>query len=262
MKKQLIGLAILLLLALAFVFAKQQSKSPPQQRSKMELSIKEKVGSPTLIQEGVMTDKQKKHSKIFKGFGVRNGGKKLRDIANEIGDVYLVNMVADGKLTTGFNLQQYLNRLTCESSAVVVATVLSKSSQLIDEGTFTFTDYELTVREVLKNNVAAPIQLNQTITYTSPGGAIKLGGKTISTVDYRGEPLQLGKQYLLYLNFIPDTGSYKGFSNEVDGDTFELVNGIIAQASKKLLPLGAKRTTDANEFMGAVRVAGYQACGK
>lgn len=262
MKKQLIGLGVLLLVALAFVFANQQSKSPPRQPSKMELSIKEKVGSPTLIQEGIMTGKQRKHSKVFKGFRTSNGGRKLRDIANEIGDVYFVNMVADGRFTPGFNLQEYLNRLTCESSAVVVATVLSKSSQLIDDGTFTFTDYELTVKEVLKDNVTAPIQLNQTFTYTSPGGSVKLGGKIISTVDYRGEPLQLGKQYLLYLKFIPDTGSYKGFSNDIDGDTFEFMDGTISQASKKPLPLGAKRTTEANEFMAAVRVAANQACGK
>jgi len=259
-KNQFIGITVLSLVGLAFVFV--NPKGTPPQGSKLEKGVKEKVGSPTLIHEGVMTDKQRKHSKIFKRFETVTGGKKLRDIAAETGDVYVVFMVGDGKVTTAFNLQQYLTHLTCEASAVVVARVMSKSSQLIDEGTFTFTDYELTVSEVLKNNAAAPIQLSQTFTYTGPGGAVELNGRVIGAVDYRGEPLQVGEQYLVYLKFIPDTGSYKGFSNDLDGDTFEIKNGTITQASKKPLPLGSKRTANSDEFMAAVRLAANQACGR
>src|SRR5436190_12283173 len=33
----------------------------------------------TVVQEGVMTDKQKKHGKLFKRYGALTGGKKLKD---------------------------------------------------------------------------------------------------------------------------------------------------------------------------------------
>lgn len=230
------------------------------QQNKFEQGIREKTGKATPIQEGVMTEKQKRHSKIFKRFEIVTAGKKLRDIATDSGDVYVVRMVGDVKIPRSLNLNEYLSSLTCRASAVVMGTVMSKTSQLIDEGTFTFTDYELTVTEILKNNLAAPIEPNGRITYTSPGGAVELNGRTIGAVDYRSEPLQVGEQYLLYVNFIPDTGSYKGFSDDVNGDTFALNNGVISQLSKKPLPLGTKRTTDAAGFMAGVRAAANQQC--
>ena len=207
-----------------------------------------------------MSEKQRKHSKIFKRFEMSTGGRKLRDLAAELGDVYVVNTVADGKIDRSFQLKNYLEAITCKADAVVIATVNSKSSQLLDEGTFTFTDYELSVNEVLKNNATFPLRVNQTFTYTSPGGAVELNGHVISAVDYRSEPLQLGSRYLLYLSFIPETQSYKGFSNEVQGDTFEITESSITQASKKPYPLGAKLSVGLNEFLPAVRLAVYQSC--
>lgn len=267
MKKQFVGFALMLVIVLALVlsitrYGSSQRNNPDKapQRSDREKLIKEKVGVPTPIQEGVMTDKQRKHSKIFKRYEGSTGGRKLRDLADETGSVSVVNMVAESKVIRNFDLHVYLTTLTCKANAVVVASVASKTSQLIDEGTFTFTDYEMTVNEVLKNNLAAPLEANQTFTYTGPGGAVELNGRVINAVDYRSEPLQVGEQYLLYLEFIPETGSYKGFSNELDGDTFEIKNGTITQASKKPLPFGPRRTSDAAEFMAAVRLAASPSC--
>lgn len=267
MKKYLGGLSLLLLLALALAFGvtsrgsrQLANVSRRPQRSNLEEKIKEEVGKPTPIQEGVMTEKQRKHSKIFKRFEGSTGGRKLRDLAAERRDVYVVNMVADGKVIKDFDLNTYLKRLTCRSNAVVIGTVTSKSSQLIDEGTFTFTDYEIVVNDILKNNAGAPFEVNQTLTYTSPGGSVELNGKVIGAVDFRSEPLQLGERYLFYLNFLPETGSYKGFSNDIDGDTFLIKRGVATQASKKPLPLGSKRNTDAEQFLDAVRIAAHQPC--
>src|SRR5205807_1723407 len=198
-----------LLVSLAFAVGLRTSMNSSQQggninsappRNKLQETIKEKVGKPTHIEEGVMTDKQRKHSKIFKHFEVSTGGRKLRDMAAESGsgDIYLVNPVPD---RIGFpkpDLNTYLAGLTCKAEAVFLGTVISKKSQLLDEGTFTFTDYEITVTEILKNNSVSSIASNQTVTYTSPGGAIELRGKVISAIDYRTEPLQIGEQYLFY----------------------------------------------------------------
>ena len=253
----LVLILMLTLVGLAFTFG--TSEMAPQQ-NRLERSIKEKAGKATSIQEGVMTEKQRQHSRIFKRFEIVTGGKKLREITTKSGDVYVVRMVGDVKILRPTSLNEYLSNLTCRASAVVMGTVISKTSQLIDEGTFTFTDYELNVTEILKNNPTAPIEPNGRLTYTSPGGAVELNGRTIGAVDYHSEPLQVGEQYLLYVNFIPDTGSYKGFSDAVNGDTFALRDGVITQLSKKALPLGTKRTTEATGFMAAVRATANQPC--
>lgn len=248
MNKLFVG--VVLVVILVGIGAAKLTFSP---QNRFEQGIKEKVGKPTLIQEGVMTEKQKKHSKLFKQFKHVTQGRKLRDIAAEKGSVSVINMIGDVDKPSDFTLSGYLQALTRKSDAVILGRVRSKSSQLLDEGTFTFTDYEIAVTEVLKSNAVVPVELNSNITYTSTGGAIQLNGHIISAVDYRNEPLQVGEDYLLYLKFVPETGAYKGFSDDLNGDTFQIKDGVITQTSKKPSPLGTKRTTDAATFMAEVR---------
>lgn len=232
----------------------------PSQKDKLAERLKQKTGEATPIQEGVMTDKQKKHSRLFKGFGDVARGRKLRDLVAQSGDVNIVQDVGDVIVPRSFNLDEYLRNLTCKADAVVIATVRSKSSNLIEEGTFVFTDYKLTVIEILKNNAATPIESSGLITFTSPGGAVELNGHTIRAVDYRNEPLQAGVNYLLYLKFIPETNSFKPFSDSINGDAFQLKDGTVIQASEKPLPFGTRRTGNVNTFMGSVRAALNQVC--
>jgi hypothetical protein len=131
----------------------------------------------------------------------------------------------------------------------------------LDEGTFTFTDYEVSVNEILKNNSAFTIQTNQIVSYTSPGGSIELKGTVINAVDYRSEPLQIGAQYLIYASFIQETRSYKGMSSSINADIFQIKNGTVMQASEKPIPLGS-RSADSHQFMLTARAALYGPCAK
>lgn len=258
MNKHFIGIALLLILM--GIGAAQIVFSSRPQESEFQRGVKQKTGTATPVQEGVMTEKQKKHSKIFRRFEGSTRGKKVRDLVSETGEIYLVTAIPDVIRPNSFNLTEFLRDMACEADAVVIATVQSKVSQIIDEGTFVFTDYELTVTEVLKNDAAAPIVANGSITYTSPGGAVELNGRTIRAVDQRSYPLEVGENYLLYLKFIPETGAYQGFSNSRDGDTFQIKDNVITQASARPWPLGTKRTTAADAFMTEVRAALYQSC--
>jgi len=265
-KKLFIGFILLVsvVLALGFSTTIRSSKNvradKKPQRNKLEEKIKEEVGKPTPIKEGVMTDKQRKHSKLFKRYESSTGGKKLRDMVEAQSEIFLAKM-AGLEIRIDNDLNAYLRKLTCNASAVFLATVQSKSSQLLDEGTFTFTDYEMRIDEVLKNNSSSPIEPNMIVTYTGPGGAVELDGKVINAIDYRSEPLQLGEQYLIYAAFLPDTASYRGLDIS-GGDAFEIKHGVIRQASKRSQPLGANGTADSGQFMSLVRPAVYQSCAK
>ena len=46
-----------------------------------------------------------------------------------------------------------ITNLSCDADAIVVGEVTSKSSQLTEDQDFIFTDYELKVEEVIKNNL-------------------------------------------------------------------------------------------------------------
>jgi hypothetical protein len=241
-------LPLLVALTLTVMTAMAALRDETQTRS---TSISQEEITP--IKEGEMTEKQKKHSKIFKRFEGATGGRKLRDLVAERGDIEVREDVGTTFMPRSFNLRQYLQDLTCQADAVVVGTVKSKSSQLIEEGTFVFTDYELVAEEVLKNNVAVPIRQNNDITITRPGGAVKLNGHTIRAIDYRSEPLEVGERYLLYLKFIPATGAYRHFRNSMSDDTLHLRGGNVTQVSRKPLPFGRRGAVGTDTFMVEVR---------
>lgn len=213
----------------------------------------------TPIQEGVATDKQKKHAKLFKGYSDVTHGKRIRDLVTEKGDVDVTREVGDMLVPASFTLNAYLENLTCKADAVVVGVVKSKSSQVTEDGTFIFTDYELTADEVIKNNAAVPLQPNSNITVTRSGGAVKINGHTARATDFSQRPLKVGERYVLFLRFVPDTGAYMYLSNWGD-DSFQISGSHVSQVSATPLPLGTGRTSDLTSFLDKTRNAVTNGC--
>lgn len=240
-----------------------QAQQGQQNNDKKEIKVrdaqkeKEKF-EPTSIQEGVMTAKQKKHSKIFKGYKDRA---KIRDLMAENDDIEIIQPVGTVRTPQFFNLDSYLQDLSCKADAVVVGTVKSKASQINEDGTFIFTDYEFASEEVLKNNSAAPINPNTNITITRTGGAVKLKGHTVRAIDYRQVPLIVGEHYLLFLKFFPEMEAYRSISSSLNDDSFQILgNRIIKQVSENPLPFDGSRTVEANGFVTQVRNAVNSVC--
>ena len=251
-KKTILLVAVMLAIAVVTTIATLRSGA-------QDKTVTPEPDIPTPIQEGVMTEKQKQHSRIFKGYKAEMKGKRLRDLVAQSGDVEVRREVGDVIRPTQFNLPQYLLNLTCKADAVVIGTVKSKASQLTDDGTFIFTDYELSVEEVLKNNPAALIQVGEVITDTRGGGTVKLNNHTVRALDENEMPLALNGRYLLFLRFVPATGSYMS-SSYVGEDSFQFRGNQIAQVSGLPLPLRGRRAVDADSFMSEVRANLGQAC--
>jgi hypothetical protein len=219
-------------------------------------SLTKKEAMP--VQEEVMTAKQREHSKLYKEYKT---GKKLRDLAAEIGDVKIRRHAGPqgGDLNEPLlSLDKFLQSAACSAEAVVVVVVKSKSSQLTEDEDYVFTDYETTVEEVLKDNASAPIQTKGNITITRPGGTIQLNGRTIEAIDDSFEPLTVGGRYILFLQFLPTTRSYKSL-NSVSG--FQLKNKKIDKLTREHLQAESELANeDAVSFLGRIRVAASGAC--
>ena len=220
----------------------------------------QKKDDATPIQEGVLTEKQKTHSKLFKRYEDVTRGRKLRELVAESGDVEVEKGLPTVLVPESFTLQNYLRDLTCNADAVVIATMQSKSSQIIEEGTFVFTDYEARVDEVLKSP-SSQIDPARNITITRIGGAVILNGHHVRAIDHRQEVLDIGGQYLLYLRFITATNSFSAFAGAGSEDTFQIVGSKIKQTSRKPLPL-ARRTEDLDTFIVLARSASKSPCTK
>lgn len=216
-------------------------------------SQKEKA---TLIQGGVLTERQREHSKLFKGYG---SGQKVSDLAREDGEIVIRSAtplsggVPDSPITT---LSQALKNDACIADAIVTGTVRGKSSQLTENGEFIFTDYEFTVDDVVKENSSSAIRTDGEITVTGPGGTILLSGKRIRAIDSILAPLTAGQRYLLFLKFIPATDSYREIQS---GGSFRLNENTVTKDSEASLH-GLEIKSDVIPFLLEVRTAARVPC--
>jgi hypothetical protein len=115
-----------------------------------------------------------------------------------------------------------LEMLTCQNDLVVLGTIGNGTSQpTVDEG-YIYTDWNLTIQEVLKNNQKSPVQVGQTIVVTRPGGTLEIGGRHVYARTDSPQFLS-GAEVLLYLRYLPITGTY----------SLSAPNGVIFSGSKR-----------------------------
>jgi hypothetical protein len=215
-------------------------------------------------QESVMTEKQKEHSKLYGQYYKKSANKKLSDITTRKAnrdvkeDVNIIIGPPTPVLSpTGNSNAPALENLICPADAVVIGTVKSKASHLTADGYFVFTDYEITVEDVLKDNAAARILLSSDITVTRPGGRVYVDGRNISALDKSFLPLEEGGRYLLFLRFIPQTGAYQAISNE---GSFQLRGQQIVSLTEK--QSSNKPTDEGNvpSFINNIRAVAAGGC--
>jgi hypothetical protein len=202
-----------------------------------------------------MTEKQKQHSKLYKEFESRNSQKISKLVTAGSGDVN-ITIQAEGEVGSEyappFELSTFLRGAVCDADAVVIGNVRSKDSQLTEGETFIFTDYELTVEKVLKDNAKAPISPDSTITVTRPGGEVQINSRKVTAVSEYHEPLSIGERYILFLRFIPGTGAYKADNNR---GSFQLRNNQIITLTKESLPKQLQSGNNAQSFINQVSLA-------
>lgn len=264
MKKHVTSVALVLVSAvLGLAFGATRLAPTRQVRDdSFAQNIKRRTGEATPIREGAMKEKQAQHSRLYKGLGTANGGRKLRELRTESGDVEVAVPMPDVISPRSINVGLYLRKAACQADLVLLGTVSGKESQLTAEGTFIFTDYEVAAAEVFKNNDAAPVEPGAAVTVTRPGGAVEVDGRVLRAVDYRDEPLAVGGRYILFLKSIPETGAYRPLYDSRFEDSFLLRDGQVAQVSDKPAPLPSQRATAEAPFAAELRSLTSRPCDK
>jgi len=193
------------------MFQNAVSKKSPHPSQEEATVLQEEA---TILQDRQITDRQKRHSKLFK-----HSGRKLREIAAEQpGDIVVEEGLPFVIVTQKSQRRSVFQSALCRADAVVVGTIKEKTSQFTDDEKSVFTDYQVTVEEVIKNNASSPISTSNQITTTRDGGAVVLNNRTFRVIRESFNPAIVSKRYLLFLRFIPETGSYLMYGN----GTFQL----------------------------------------
>jgi hypothetical protein len=219
-------------------------------QGKKDLTIfRQEAATP--IKEGVMTEKQREHSKLIKGEPYISG-KKIADLIAKQGDVEVYGPIQNVPLPH-LSTDEVLTYLKCNANSVIIGRVISKSSNLIGTGTFVFTDYEVTIEDVLKDNSDSPLSVGSNITITRLGGTISLNGHIVRAIDETSAPLTIGNNYLFYLKYVPTTGAYRPLAHPAFDDTFHLLNSEVSQVSNKKSPFGWHDKANAISFLTEAR---------
>jgi hypothetical protein len=195
----------------------------------------------TPVEEGVLTDKQKAHSKLYEAYERRI---KIRDELIKRQGELVLNRISCPFLSMEPQ-PDLITELAQSSDAVLTGTVVSKSSQITTGGTYVFTDYELRVAEVFKDAATHTLRPDTTITVTRPGGKVLLFGQVAHFRDNWFKPLLPGRRYVLFLTYLPSTGAYQAVNADGTFDITEtrvesLSDGTVRPFERELTPFITK----------------------
>lgn len=245
------GLAIgLALLVVVGVGASLRQKNAEHERQRVELAeYQAELADATPVEVGVLSASQRIHSSLYTDYKQRNNNATIDeflDVARSSTKIVKLDcFVGYGFLMEADKPERFFGELARSSDAIVRGRVTKKVSQLTQDDAFIFTDYDVVITEVLKDNAAAPLGAAITVTY--PGGKVLLDGVIVKARDHYFEPLSLNREVVLFLQSVKETGAYK--PTRYSG-SFELDGAIFRALSEQELPPGVLR---GESFLQTVR---------
>ena len=204
-------------------------------------------------------DKREQSRAVYKGLGNSHGQKIREVVAQAKGDVRIeteIGLPVFNPFAQPFNLQEFLRGRSCDADAIVTGTVNRQVSQLTEDESFVYTDNELKVEEVIKENPHGAINVGDCIMVARTGGTIRLSGRTVIAEYKAAKPLKVGNRYLLFLTFLPDRAVYAA-----DNITYQLHGDKIHKLTEEKLNEGLESGSDVKRLIDEVRAAAASSCG-
>ncbi len=220
---------------------------------------KEEMDEATVVRRGQVTEKEREYSEEYKKLYSYRQGRKLTELSEigkrkgnkqEAGVSIGLPLVPTIGNAPGTSASEFLEELSCNADAVVIGTVKSKVSHLTADETFVYTEYDFLVEDIVKNNSASQIKVNNSIQFTRPGGLIKLDNQAIRVEDKSYPPLGKHKKYLLFLKFVPSANGY--IVSDARGD-FILEDNSFRKISRLEVPRELESKNEPQTLLGEVR---------
>ena len=219
-----------------------------------EREYQSKIVDAPPVQLGALSERQRIHSRLYTDYRATRGGKTITGlVAQAKGRSRIASTTVfiglGPELTKPVAPEKYFGELAHSSDAVIRGRVTKKEVQITEDDSFIFTDYDVLITEVLKNNAFAPIGKDETISVTRPGGRVLLDGIIVEAEDMAFKPLPINTHdVILFLRYIPETGAYQATR---DTGCFELNGSILSPLTGDRFPPGVLRDTDS--FLQTIR---------
>lgn len=214
----------------------------------------------TRIEPGVMTERQREHSKLYDNFYTKGQGRLDEDPPSQRVRDFQADMYKPPGLehvVEPISPEQFMQRRSCAADAVLAGYVIDRASQLVESAQFLFTEYTVRITDVYKNNALSEVLPGSEITVVRPGGKVEIRGRTVKTIDARFLPLTIGSRVLLFLKYIPKTGSY---DSAFDRGSFEFrKDNLVPLTDQDVAGFGSK---DGVQFGSNITAALATICSK
>jgi len=188
--------------------------SRQKQKSVEDSEFQAELEGATPVQVGVLTERQRMHSKLFSDFRQGDSQTIVELIAayKEQKTVYRISVdVNTPRLSAEVEApESFFGKLAQESDAVILGRVTSKVSQITEDGRFIFTDYDVTIKEALKGHASAQLRAGTTINVTCPGGKVLIGNTIVKSGGNSIASLPLNNHdVVLFVKALPQAGDFK-----------------------------------------------------
>jgi hypothetical protein len=238
----IIGIALLIVAGVGA--SRLQRKSAEEIRAEEEKGRYEtEIVDATPVHLNTLTDKERTHSNIYPYYREQRGERKvsfLLDLVKGKSKIVEIGVsVGNELLPEPESAERFFGRLVTESDVVIRGKVKHKASQITEDDAFIFTDYEIEITEILKNNAVAELDTGSTITVTRPGGKVVVDGIIVKATDESFAYLPTNnREVLLFLHYMPEIGVYKATRNT---GSFELSGSSIRPLTGANYPPGVLR---------------------
>jgi hypothetical protein len=154
-----------------------------------------------------------------------------------------------------FNAQTYLAERACAAEAIFIGTVTDQKSQLTDDQTFVFSNYQVSVDTIIKNDSKIVLSPKTTVDVSRLGGELKVHGYKVKAISQASQPLEVGCRYLLFVTFLPEKNTFAANSlafllkgNDIVRLTADVQAGLVGYGR------------DADTFISEVQAAAASEC--
>lgn len=109
---------------------------------------------------------------------------------------------------TPFNADDYLAERACAADAILIGVVNERRGHLTDDETFVFSNHQLSIERIIKNDTKIVLTPKTTIDVSRAGGEIFVQGHHVKAISQAAQPLEIGNRYLLFLTFLPEKNTF------------------------------------------------------
>lgn len=214
------------------------------------------VGQNANIPKGIKDQHKKLYQEYHSSENLINATRAGKDVDIETGQVRpLFGTTSESLAAEPTYPDPELHAIACGADSIMVGQPTSSETDLTESQDFLYTDYRFRVESVLKTSPG--LTNGGEIIVTRPGGELTLNGRKVKTKALDFPLFEIGTRYLLFLRYLPETGTYRAYRS----GTFLLRRSGPASPIDPKLPLETKSLHSEDTFLTEVRAAATSACG-